>query len=218
MCRTHGRGGEFGTRLWSSAGRPPPLYPDAVTLVPETSGVETLKRIDLASPGGSVKDSFDCLDLSASGFVRLFDAQWIVLPPDPRPAATTTWSTVRTPAELAVWAAAWDGDRGHADLFRPELLAEPDVAILAARVDGRVVAGAVANRSATIVGAVGLSNVFAVAGSGHTPASAWTGARATVAHRWPGLPLVGYAHGDDLATAVAQGFTPVGPLTVWVRW
>lgn len=31
------------------------------------------------------------------------------------------------------------------------------------------------------------------------------------------LPVVGYEHGDDLATARAGGFADVGPLRVWVR-
>jgi hypothetical protein len=34
FCRTRGVVGHFGEDAWSSAERTPPLYPDAVTLVP----------------------------------------------------------------------------------------------------------------------------------------------------------------------------------------
>jgi hypothetical protein len=37
------------------------------------------------------------------------------------------------------------------------------------------------------------------------------------ASHFPGLPLVGYEHGDDLALALAGGFTALGPLRIWTR-
>ncbi|MEV4057998.1 hypothetical protein AB0J55_42910 [Amycolatopsis sp. NPDC049688] len=57
---------------------------------------------------------------------------------------------------------------------------------------------------------VGLSNF-----SG--PARAWPGAVAAVASAFPGVPVVGYEHGDALQVALDHGAEPLGPLRVWVR-
>jgi hypothetical protein len=59
-------------------------------------------------------------------------------------------------------------------------------------------------------GVVGLSNF-----SG--PAAAWAGAVAAVAAVFPGLPVVGYEHGDALRIALDHGASALGPLRVWVR-
>jgi hypothetical protein len=40
---------------------------------------------------------------------------------------------------------------------------------------------------------------------------------ASAAARFPGLPLVGYERGADLAHALDAGFTTIGPLIVWQR-
>lgn len=59
-------------------------------------------------------------------------------------------------------------------------------------------------------GVVGLSNF-----SGSD--DAWPGAVAAVAGAFPGLPVVGYEHGEALGNAMAHGAEPLGPLRVWVR-
>src|SRR5947207_3033271 len=79
VCRSHGLHTTFDDDAWTSRTRTPPLYPDAVTLEPEVSVPELLARIDV-SPGCSVKDSFDSLDLTAHGFRTLFEAEWFALP------------------------------------------------------------------------------------------------------------------------------------------
>lgn len=225
MCRTHRQesgaagGGTFAGGLWSSDGSPPPLHPDVVTLDPVVTGTQAVRRIELTPATASVKDSFDCLDLTGAGFSPLFEAQWIILVPEERLRPAPGWSVVGDAEGLAAWAAAWDGGQGYGEIFRSGLLAEPDVALLQARDGGgRVVAGAVANRSATVAGVVGLSNVFATEAAEGGLAEAWTGAPAAAARRWPGLPVVGYEHGEDLDAALAQGFDTLGPLRVWVRW
>ncbi|MEZ0094316.1 hypothetical protein [Streptacidiphilus sp. EB129] len=219
MLRAHRSptGGTFTDSLWHGETAPPPLYPDTVTLSPGATAAAALAGIDAASTSPSVKDSYAALDLTGQGFSRLFDAQWLLRDPDApvAPPRTATWFAVRDEAELAAWASAWDSGQGLADLFRPRLLAEPDVAVLAGWSDGRIVAGAVANRSSAVAEVVGISNLFAVDGP---PDDAWRGALTAMARLWPGRPVVGYEHGDELTTALAQGFTPVGPLTVWIRW
>ncbi|MGW3996676.1 hypothetical protein ACWEF6_24585 [Amycolatopsis sp. NPDC004772] len=57
---------------------------------------------------------------------------------------------------------------------------------------------------------VGLSNFAG-------PPSAWPGAVAAVAAAFPGLPVVGYEHGDALRIALDHGASALGPLRVLVR-
>ncbi|MET9319804.1 hypothetical protein ABZX75_06340 [Streptomyces sp. NPDC003038] len=214
VCRGHGPAGAFTRDAWTSSRRTPPLYPDAVTLTGDASAAALLAGIDTGSAGGcSVKDSFAVLDLAAAGFEVLFEARWIH-----RPAGAVgggggsrlDWSEVATAGELEAWEAAWDGEESTG-LFRPALLGE-DTAFLAGRADGRIVAGAVAHRTGDVVG---LSNLFARDDAGID--TAWAGALAGIAARWPELPVVGYESGDDLDAAVRAGFTPIGPLRVWLR-
>jgi hypothetical protein len=78
-----------------------------------------------------------------------------------------------------------------------------DVAYLSTA-DGAVCV--VGNRSGAVVG---LSNL-----STGTDA-AWAGAIRALARCWPGLPLVGYERGDELAAAHRAGFESIGALRVW---
>lgn len=188
-------------------------YPDAVTLAPGVDPAALVARIDTTAPGASVKDSFADVDLSGSGFQVLFEAHWIHrLPGAPTIASDLDWGRANTPEALRAWALAWDGGEGQAGLFRPELLGDPSVVVLSGfSAEGRVVAGAVANRSGEVVG---VSNVFAIDGGTDT---AWPLVLAAVDRLFPALPVVGYEHGDDLAAAVRHGFAPIGPLRVWLH-
>ncbi|MET8752748.1 hypothetical protein ABZW32_22020 [Streptomyces sp. NPDC004667] len=215
------RDGAFSGSVWSSARRTPALYPDAVSLTPRASAAEVVAGMDTGSPGCSVKDSFASLDLAPAGFEVLFEACWIHRAPGPAgPVAPgTEWSGVRTAAELEAWEAAWDGGAGTG-LFHADLLAR-DLVFLAGRSGGRIVAGAVASAGG---GVVGVSNLFTVDGEGCDPAvraaavdAAWAAVLGAVAARWPGLPVVGYEQGEDLEAAVRAGFTPIGPLRVWLH-
>ncbi|MFC9295413.1 hypothetical protein ACFTWH_28365 [Streptomyces sp. NPDC057011] len=235
VCRGHGPGGAFSPGAWTSAHRTPPLYPDAVTLTPEASAEALLAGIDTGSPGGcSVKDSFAVLDLVPAGFEVLFEARWIHHPAPAAAPSRLEWSEVATAGELEAWEAAWDGEESTG-LFHPALLGGDsrgntggntggntdgdtgagsgrDIVFLAGRAGDRIVAGAVANRTGSVVG---VSNLFA-----HDDAdadAAWAGALSGIAARWPGLPVVGYEHGDDLDAALRNGFTDLGPLRVWLR-
>ncbi|QNP63193.1 hypothetical protein [Streptomyces genisteinicus] len=215
MCLAHGTSGSFAPDAWTSARRTPPLYPDAVTLTRGASAADLLARTDTAAPGASVKDSFAALDLGPAGFEVLFEARWLHRPADgpARPApAGSRWERVATARELAVWADAWDGGEGLAGLFRPELLRDADTAVLTARgPSGAPVAGAVVTADGT---AAGVSNLFTADGA--DPDAAWAGCLAAVSRMWPGVPVVGYEHGDDLAAATRHGLVPVGPLRVWL--
>ncbi|MFI7360044.1 hypothetical protein ACIBTP_39760 [Streptomyces avidinii] len=210
VCRAHGLSPRYdGEQLWFSARRTPPMYPDAVTLEPGVPAASVVRADDTGSPGCSVKDSFADLDLAGAGFEVLFEAQWIHRPAGaPLPeaeAAGPEWSEVSGAEELAAWEAAFDGGEGiEGDgPFRPALLGE-GIVFLAGRAGGRIVAGAVASTGG---GVVGVSNLFG---------AAWAGVLDAVAARWPELDVVGYEHGEDLEAAVRAGFTPIGPLRVWL--
>ena len=207
FCRTHGIAGHFDEDAWWCAERTPPLYPDAVTLVPGVDSASLLARIDDGA-GCSIKDSFGDLDLARDGFEVLFRAAWLRLTVvhGHEPA----WTSIRSADELAKWETAWGEARG-AQFFRPALLADDSIEILA-RYDGdRIAAGAVANRS---VGAIGLSNVF---DEPDDLEAAYLGGARAARERWGPQPVVGYDSGAGLDAARRAGFVSHGELAVWVR-
>ncbi|MFJ4539075.1 hypothetical protein ACIP39_24405 [Streptomyces tibetensis] len=216
MCRAHGVTGEFGADAWAAPVRTPLYYPDAVTLEPGAGRDALVARIDTATPGASVKDSFADLELAEAGFGVLFEAQWIHRPAGAATAAPDlVWDVAGDPDTLRAWALAWDGGAGNADLFRPGLLTEPETFVILGRraddTEGRVVAGAVASRSEHVVG---VSNVFGPDGASD---AAWPVVLHALARLFPALPVVGYEQGADLAAALRHGFEPVGPLRVWTH-
>lgn len=201
VCASHGLVGRTDADAWSVPRRSPPWYPDAVTLRPGVDPEALLARID-AGAGASVKDSFADLDLTAYGFRVLFDAQWIHRPPVDPPAGPPL-TPVTTGQQLAAWASA----HGGGSLFRPELLNDPRIRVLAHHdEDGTVIGGAVLSGDDPC----GVSNVFTRTAG---PDEIW---RAVVATR-PGVPLVGYESAPDLPPPRRAGFHPAGPLRVWLR-
>lgn len=113
VCRSHGLPTEMSEHLWVTPQGSPPLYPDAVTLVPAVAADVVLKQID-NRPGSSVKDSFADVDLGSLGFIELFEARWLFR--EPAPARTRTrlrWDTVMTEVEFAQWVSSAElgGDR-----------------------------------------------------------------------------------------------------------
>jgi hypothetical protein len=212
VVRSHGIETEIDRDAWIARTRTPPYYPDAVTLVPNPAIPDLLRRID-ASAGCSIKDSFATLDLARFGFRVLFEAQWITRRLDAPTAADAepTWVRVREASALAAWETAWSGGLGAQGLFRAGLLAVDAVAVLAAYEADRIVAGAVLNRSAEVVG---VSNVFSLPGRRH---AAWEGCLALASALYPASMMVGYQSGSDLDIAHDHGFEPAGPLRVWIH-
>jgi hypothetical protein len=64
------------TGVWLVAGRPPLLFPDAVTLKGGVSARELVEALS-GRDACSVKDSFADVDVAPYGFSELFTAQWI---------------------------------------------------------------------------------------------------------------------------------------------
>jgi len=207
LCRAHGVDGRFAATCWSAPRRTPPLYPDAVTLVPGVDADDVLDRVD-AGEGCSVKDSFADLDLQARGFRILFEAEWLHCV-HARPAHSR-WAAIRDPEELEEWTAAWAEQ--PPGFFPPVLLGDPAVRILAAREgDGSIRAGAIANRSADVVG---LSNLFSLRGD--LP-SGWPEAAGAAQAELGSVPVVAYAGGAELVAAHVAGFESMGSVRVWAH-
>jgi hypothetical protein len=226
VCRSHGQPGEFREGIWLNRGKVPLFYPNAMTLLAEMGVSAQLAAIrDLmveGPPGGwGVKDSFCTLDLALLGFRVLFEAQWIyrtALQPEPETSIPGVhWARITETAELARWEAAWRGEPANklgtdqTSIFLPSLLADETIAFIAAYRQGQIVAGAIANRTGEVVG---LSNLFV---PGEAKTMFWAGCVAGVMVAFPGLPVVGYERGDDLAIAQTLGFESLGPLRVWLR-
>jgi hypothetical protein len=221
VCRAHGNPGEFHDDIWLNRNSVPRFYPNAGTLAePSPRQLALIDELIAARlpPGWAVKDSFSMLDLESRGFRILFDAEWIYLPVSRVKyiGATRTsarWEIVRTDLALAEWESAWSeaaGDTGKDRIFLPPLLENRDVAMIACFRDGHIVAGAIANRSD---GVVGWSNFFARGAEVFDHAAA---SLATIAGVFPGLPIVGYEHGDDLRNAHSIGFESIGALRGWI--
>jgi hypothetical protein len=226
MFAAHGLLSETDERVWRSEEIPPPFHSNLVVLSPKTTREDIaayaaqIERRPRAS-GWSLKDSYACLDLEGLGFLVLFQADWIWRDPAPVDAdpshATLSWSKLNTPSELAEWERAWSGDgRNETDAlqtrqFPSSLLSSSDFAFFAGRLNGKVLAGGIANRSP---GSVGLSNVFSPP---EFVGEAWPALASCVAAEFPGTPIVGYERGPDLTVAQRVGFVPTGKLRVWCR-
>lgn len=213
VCRLHGLAPTTADDAWTSAARTPPLYPDAVVLAPDPSIPDLLARVD-ASAGCSIKDSFASLDLAPFGFHVLFDATWIARAPGAdAPAGMAGWTVVDDSDGFARWEQAWRGRDDPAGVLRADLLDDPAIVVVAlvAGGDERVVAGAILNAAA---GVVGVSNVFVTPAAGRV---AWGGCILIAERCFPGATLVGYELGPALEDACADGFHPLGPLRVWLH-
>lgn len=208
MCRAHGSETHQDLQRWWSTSRTPLYYPDVVTLDPATTGVDVLQGVD-TSAGCSVKDSFSTLDLTSAGFRLWFEATWIHLPAASRtaPQSRLRGAVVSDRTALQQWQRVW-GDGGP-DLFVPPLLEDPDVRLITVSEHAAVAGVAALNRSA---GAVGISNLV-TARSGAV--EVWAAVVAAAADLFPGLAIVGYEQQDELANAMAAGFTKIGPVRVW---
>ena len=204
ICGSHGIATVLRDGLWSAVGPPPPLHSGIVVVEPAATAEQVLERLTTTS--GGVKDSFASVDLAVHGWSLLFSASWLYRPPAPAPrTAPPGWTAVRTAERLAAWTAGHD----TTGVLLPDLLRSGHLVVLERQVDGVAVAGAVARLG---TGTVELSNVHAAPGHELD----WDELAAVSAHLFPHRPLVGYERGDDLAAALAGGFTVTGELRVWV--
>jgi hypothetical protein len=224
ICRAHGVSGEFHEAVWLNRHPVPRFYPNLVTLTHQRHAAAQLAYVqDLVASGlagtWAVKDSFCELNLDALGFQLLFEATWLwQAPTAPIPNGRghgNQWVRLQDESELAKWETAWIGaptgssSIQPARIFLPALLSDPNIAFIAAYHGSQIVAGAIANRTGQVVG---LSNIFTPS---EESVSFWAGCVATANYNFPGLPLVGYEGGQELALAQAVGFEKLQNLRVW---
>jgi len=213
VSRAHGAACRFEPGFWINGGDAPPFYPNLVTTDPDATTAQLMAIELLAeqpSRGIGIKDSFFKLDLSEVELEPIFEAEWLWLSPEATlPSSAVDVAPVAGADELALWEEAWGGTNGGARMFPPALLGDARIRFLAARRQGRIVAGAAVNRSE---GAIGISNVFH--GGDQIALAALVSAARSHA---PDLPIVGYESGDDRAPFHALGFESIGKLRVWIR-
>ena len=228
VCRALGCDTAWVDGLWVNRSPAPPYYSNAVTTDP-LAVVAQLGRVGqmLDSPlprPWAIKDGFHVLDLAPLRFEILFEAEWLSLPAEGQIAGAALpgvrWSAVADDAGLAAWEGAWRGPNDGLDaanprrLFRPTLLDDPDIRFLTGHEGDSVVAVVIANRSDDGSGpVVGMSNIVL---GGSDPERYRPGAVAAVQRAFPGLPVVGYEHGEGLAAMLALGFRSLGALRVWI--
>ena len=164
-----------------------------------------------------VKDSFRCLRLESLGFEPFFDAEWIAMSgaqpdfrhhqPGDRPAIVTD------EAGLSAWERSWAGEDAKVAaiplprVFMPRLLSEDGIVFVSIQGEDGSAGGGILNRGADVVS---LSNLF-----GSQMDRVWRSLIAMAGEIFPGLPLVGYEHGHDLAATKLAGFETMGPLRIW---
>lgn len=216
ICHAHGIVGELHSGIWLSRQPMPRYYSNAIIFSEDVEGLEplqTLISLNLLN-GFAVKDAFAKHDLSRLNFQLLFEATWMwrasTLPKPKKVLGDIRWTTVQDASELEHWELAWgkQNEEAHSRTFPSSLLADQDIRFIAAYREGEIIAGVIANRTDAVVG---VSNLFAPS------LDFWSGCIVAVMDAFPGLPLVGYEHGDDLAVAKTLGFEEVGQLQVWVR-
>jgi hypothetical protein len=220
VCRTHEIEPVIAGGVWCSPVRTPPLYPDAITMVPGCRAEDVLDGVDLAEADCSIKDSFADLDLADHGFEVLFEASWVARARDATEAlavsrSTITWEPVVDGDGFARWEQAQrrEGD-GPPGVLLATLLDRPLVHIWQALAKGRVVAGAVLFGRDPI----GLSNVFGPDGDegGELADEVWRSLVAASTQELGTVALVGYESGAALVAAEAAGLRAVGDLRVWI--
>lgn len=226
MSRAHRASGEFHEAVWLNRHSVPRFYPNLVTLTRQRHIAAQEAYVQGLAASGlqgrwAVKDSFCELDLDAQSFQLLFEATWLWRRPStPLPESYVhgiQWIRLQDESTLALWETAWNGTpAGDSStqlprLFLPSLLADPEIAFIAAYQGSKIIAGAIANRTGMVVG---LSNVFTLP---EDRLPLWAGCVATAMDSFPGLPLVGYESGPELALAEAVGFEQLQNLRVWVH-
>lgn len=220
VCRAHNSPGMFEEATWINAGFTPMFYPNVITLGGAEQAASHQRRVSELTKAGmpngwTIKDRFQVLELAPLGFKRLFEARWIFMEQAPSAYGVgtrgTSWEVITSIIELSAWELAWGGSSSEMKIFPPMLLADENVVILAAYREGQIVAGAIANRAA---GVVGISNVFIPKEEGQTLRRSCV---AEAAHCFPGLPLVGYENGEELTEMLTIGFVELGPLSIWLN-
>jgi len=211
VCRSHNLPGKIEHNLWINAQKVPSYYPNIITLDKDINSedqLQTINNVVSLRPGEwSIKDSFNTLDLDKIGFSKLFEAEWIVAPQNIH--SNLKYKIISDIESLKAWEKAWNNN--SVGIFKQELLSDNQVKFIAYYKEDKIIAGAILNKSAEIIG---LSNLFCHTDSQAEFRLAFVKAAQT---EFGNLPVVGYESGANLALAKSLGFESLGPLSVWIR-
>lgn len=205
-----GMAGEFTPILWQNFSDMPPIFPNADTLGgTEAEQMQAIEALVERRKGKvvAVKDAWARLDLSALGFTPLFEAIWLYREVAPMPQnSDIALERIDSPDALHEFAAACNGE-DLAYVYAPALL-RPEIAWIAARVEGKIVGGVTAVNAK---GFNGINNLFA---PDETMKKALIQAAVNTS---PTLPASDYTREESLAPYLELGFSTEGKLRVWLR-
>ena len=205
---------DFHHGYWRASNEQVPLFPNIVTLTAEHSSDLSAALSALPSKA-AVKDSFNCLDLGASGFEKLFTGTWLFRSAETtrKPASPPDWQKAQTSEALQKWLAAWSKKESLHTLFPAKLLKSPDIDFVSILRDDAIQGGAVLNSGPAHAGkdVVGISNIF------HR--KSWLyGALHALMEPFPHRPVCTYETDTELLPVYRQiGFEDVGTLSIWIK-
>ncbi|WML49507.1 hypothetical protein RCG23_05815 [Neobacillus sp. PS3-34] len=184
----------------------PKFYPDIITSSRNATAQEVNDFVGNREIF-SIKDSYANLDLQPFGFKILFEAEWIYHAPVSKiEGMRQEWRVIKTDEELMKWISA----NGLENVIKSDILRRKDAEIFM-REEKDKLSGFIANLGS---GAVGVSNVFSKDDSYER---LWPDIVQIVSNRFPGLPMVGYEHGEGLKAALTSGWESAGPLRIWIK-
>lgn len=206
VCAVYDKSSYKTDKVWGLHTKAPTYYPELITANRTATEEDILEFLKLEHIG-SVKDSYATLHLEPFGYQLLFEAEWICHPAYiEQKSEPYDWRIVRTEKELE----RWTKTTGLENSIPFGLLGKRGVKIFFMdRPDG--FAGFIANVAANVIG---ISNVFSC---GMDVCDPWLAIPHVVSTEFPGIPLVGYEHGDSLSAAHSSGWKAIGPLRVWIK-
>lgn len=208
VCQANNVASHFTDHAWYALGEVPIFYPNIVTLNGKCR-LEIVRSITQQLGGSlSIKDSYSTLALASLGFVRLFDAQWLLAPTSIQ--VRGRYQVVSNADQLTQWTAAWC-QTGSKSPFNSALLHQESVYMIGIYDGDRIIAGGIVNKSK---GVVGLTNIFYPMS---VATACWLSCLSASYDIGDGLPIVTYQRGDELALVKSLGFIEIGPLSVWAR-
>lgn len=232
ICAVHHRASQLTDAAWYCTLETPPHTPQMIALggTDKTPQHRRLVQeiMERGVPGRwLVGDSFAAMELELFGFRKGSSRSWvrkealaegdaIELGPG---SERQNWERVSDEERIAEWEDAWlictsktGGRTSGKRRLPPGVLQLEGVQVLEGRLDGKIVSGCVANVGAEVVG---LANLFLPHGQERDK---WRSALIAKVHSdFPGLPVVGHAHGEDLLGLISLGFHEIGKMRLWER-
>lgn len=205
--------------IYYTAERTPPLYSNLATRSPEWMPEEIFGEIDKhyneqSWSDWSIKDSFQCLDLTKHGFEKLFDSQWLYLESNtftPQNNEGIRFEIVTDSDGLQRWIETWgEGVELGNSIYKPELLEDDSVYFVIGYKDTKPDCVALLNKSDDVIG---VSNFFVP----DDTVSKWSSLVSFIYSEIEVRDVVGYEDAETLEKISVLGFESVGNLTIWLK-